>query len=351
MPGLATLAHTVFNENVMLGRFLFSGRRPLRFRGVLGALVGILALVGTVCLLLQGIETARFWRRHGLRWPGVGGVPNSLWLGLPRDEDGADFQLNERNSHSMRPRRVPETERWADVAGNYYHADFIARYLTALGREDGPRVRVRWEPRGRTFRGRIEARGLKPNFAYQVKLAGVFSRDPESAERIGFLGRWRLPVPEGQTNFTDREYRGFAPREQVESYLLFDFFVTDRHGNAVRDLELDGSAHVLWNRDRQHEPDVPGHAVGFRVEADDPAIYARPKNRPTTEFLWAEREHRRYRRKGQAIRLPPGTYRVDLVLTEESFHSRDRDGGFWATVFRLPITFEIVEVAAKAPIS
>jgi hypothetical protein len=32
---------------------------------------------------------------------------------------------------------------------------------------------------------------------------------------------------------------------------------------------------------------------------------------------------------------------AELVLTEESFHSPYPDGGYWATVYRLPIVFTI----------
>ena len=34
-------------------------------------------------------------------------------------------------------------------------------------------------------------------------------------------------------------------------------------------------------------------------------------------------------------------WRLMLWVTEESFHSKDNDGGFWATVFHCPITFTI----------
>ena len=73
----------------------------------------------------------------------------------------------------------------------------------------------------------------------------------------------------------------------------------------------------------------------------DPAAYSRPKRQGTAEWLWAEREHIRYRYRDERIRLPPGEYRAELVLTEESFHSQDNDGGFWATVYRCPVGFTV----------
>jgi hypothetical protein len=58
--------------------------------------------------------------------------------------------------------------------------------------------------------------------------------------------------------------------------------------------------------------------------------------------LWAERESIRYDHADQTIRLSPRRYSAELVLTEESFHFRDNDGGFWATVYRCPIAFTVL---------
>jgi hypothetical protein len=66
------------------------------------------------------------------------------------------------------------------------------------------------------------------------------------------------------------------------------------------------------------------------------------------ELLWAEREQVRYDFADQAIRLPAGDYHAELVLTEESFHSRDNDGGYWATVYRCPVTFTVTAPASQA---
>jgi hypothetical protein len=37
-----------------------------------------------------------------------------------------------------------------------------------------------------------------------------------------------------------------------------------------------------------------------------------------------------------------------LVLTEESFHANDNDGGWWATVYRCPIEFTVRGPATNA---
>ena len=188
---------------------------------------------------------------------------------------------------------------------------------------------------------RQTSRRLKPNFAYQLKLMGDFD-DRAGFERIGKLGRWRLPGQ--QTNYTDRDYYGFSDKAAVEAYILFDFIITDRAGNAVRNFALDSSLHVLWNAVRQSydkEPVSPERMVRVLVDAADPWIYARPKLDVSTEEIWAEREHARYRHENSVIQLPPGNYRAVLALTEESMHSLDRDGGYWATAFTVPIKFEI----------
>jgi hypothetical protein len=56
----------------------------------------------------------------------------------------------------------------------------------------------------------------------------------------------------------------------------------------------------------------------------------------------------RYRSADQVTRLPPGDYRAELVLTEESFHANAMDGGFWATVYRCPISFTILAPAVAS---
>ncbi|GAF88938.1 unnamed protein product, partial [marine sediment metagenome] len=50
---------------------------------------------------------------------------------------------------------------------------------------------------------------------------------------------------------------------------------------------------------------------------------------------------------GEAF-LPPGTYKAEVVLTEESFHWYG-DGGFWATVMRAPVKFEVVDSPRPSP--
>jgi hypothetical protein len=232
----------------------------------------------------------------------------------------------------------PANERWCDIAGNYYASTLADGFSYARPCPRNPRVYIRVTPRAATLQGRLEARRLKPNFAYQIKLRGLFA-DRRGFEAIGRTGRWRLP---GRgTNYTDQDYADYPDKPAVESYVLFDYFVTDRFGNAIREFALDSTLHVLWNASRQRGTPEPGDLLRAVIVADDPAAYLRPKPGAVVQWLWAEREHGRYASRDQAIRLPPGDYSAELVLTEESFHSSDGDGGFWATVYRCPIAFTI----------
>jgi len=159
------------------------------------------------------------------------------------------------------------------------------------------------------------------------------------------LGRWRLPGD--ATNYTDQDYESCENKEDVEAYILFDFLATDANGNAIRDFALDSTLHVLWNGYRQGGPDDSRDLVVVAVDPTSPDIYARPKSDLAYEFLWAERERARYSEAGEQIRLPPRSYKAELVLTEESFHSTDNDGGWWATVMRAQVAFEIVLPEAR----
>ncbi|MDP7743030.1 MAG: hypothetical protein QGF67_16445 [Lentisphaeria bacterium] len=275
-------------------------------------------------------------------------IPVSKLPGPPR-QTGTVFLLDEPGAAAPMTGIDDEDQRWADVAGNYYTGAFIEAFSYEAAGTAGPQVRVRYKRRGPTCEGRLEARRLKPNFAYQLKLQGDF-RNRERYETIGRLGRWRLPGK--KTNYIDRDYDEYpeSAKGDVEAYILFDFFVTDGDGNAVREFSLDSSLHVLWNAIRQHSGGVPrADQVEVAVFAGNPAYYGKIKSRGTREFIWAEREAARYTAADQLIRLPPGKYEAFLALTEESFHAIDRDGGHWATVMRLPVSFEIV--AAGAPVA
>jgi hypothetical protein len=313
----------------------------------------MVAAWGLLDLCGRGVRLARdLWTRyefgfdrHGLP---VRPVRHASWTvrpGPPRGEP-MDFQLNEENALRLHGIDDPHHERWADVAGNYYSRDFIRRFTYADVGAETPAVYVRYDREAPTFRGRLEARGLKPNFAYQIKLLG----DPahmEAFNRLGYTGRWRLPL--GGTNYTDQEYADFPDKSQVEAYLFFDFFVTDADGNAVREFSQDHSLHVLWNASRQYnEAAFESHLVPAVVDASSPATYVHPRRDTVTEYIYSEREHERYDGE-HPIYLPAGDYSCFLILTEESFHSTDNNGGSWATVYKSSVTFTVTTPPAIPP--
>jgi len=265
-------------------------------------------------------------------------IPKSIMPGPPRDEAG-EFVLGAEveGAVPMIGGDDPRLERWADIAGNYYSDDFVSSFSYEDTGPQAPRVWVRIAPRGETLTGRLEARNLKPYFAYQIKLMGDFQRDPEGAEIIGYRGRWRLLG--GGTNFTDHDYERHGDPATTRAYILFDFFVTDENGHASRDFALDHSLHVLWLRSQT--PGRAAHLIPVTVDASDPTVYAEPTAQPQTVQIFAEREHARYEHPDDTISLPPRQYRGKLVLTEESLHSLEASGGFWATVYQLPVTFTV----------
>ncbi len=257
-----------------------------------------------------------------------------------------DYRLDSTNSEAMRGRDDPEHERWLDVAGNAYGSEFGRNFSYAGGKRFSPCVRVRYERRGGSFRGRIEATGLKPNFAYQMKLRGDCARDRAAFERIGYAGRWRLPGP--GTNYGDEDYRAYPYPARVEAYILFDYFVTDARGCAAKEFDLNSTLHVLFNARFQGLGSYMDSPISrFVVDASSPDSYARPKPGPTAQFLWAQVEYAPGRGAVGQVRLPPGRYRADLALTEESFHAYG-DGGFWATVMTVPVDFEVVSTGGEA---
>lgn len=235
-------------------------------------------------------------------------------------------------------------QRFMDVAGRAFSRRFSSRFSYQPGAPWSPRVTLRYLRRGETFIGRLEAKGLKPNFAYQMKLKGLYEHK-KAFERIGYAGRWRLPG-EG-TNFSDEDYESCDNKKDVRSYLLFDFFVTDARGNATKEFYLDSSLHVLYNATWQGPP-PSGDTRPIVVEPGrtDSKMYARPVQEVKAQKIYAEAESDapsgNIRPAVGQVFLPPGHYRAEFELTEESFHGFG-DAGYWATVMKAPVEFEIVD--------
>ena len=253
----------------------------------------------------------------------------------PTRNETLDFKLNTRNSLQVQLYDSPDYERWKDAAGTPYSMQFRKQFSYKKDAE----IRVAYQLNGPTFQARIEAKNLKPNFAYQIKLLGDYRRDIPSFERLGYNGRWRLPI--GGTNFIDEDYENtaLAERQNIEAYILFDYFVTDKNGNAVRELYLDCSLHVLWRDDQLVNSVSEAMMDTFTIETSE----AYEKQFETKKIkLYAEKEHQRYQNQPERKDfLPEGNYAVDLMITEESFHDSNQFGGFWATVGFMPMRFSI----------
>ena len=75
--------------------------------------------------------------------------------------------------------------RWLDVADQAYSSSYRDSYDYTKAT-----VKVSFAPAGEILKGIITARNLKPNFAYQIKLAGYPEAYPVANECIGLAGRW-----------------------------------------------------------------------------------------------------------------------------------------------------------------
>ena len=214
----------------------------------------------------------------------------------------------------------PETPyRWRDVAAHPYALSYRDGYAY-----DSAAVTLTFEAAGEsTFAGHLSASNLKPNFAYQMKLAGkpedIWGGEGDDAtnERLGYAGRWwRVQPNPGNSNDSDYEAHKDDPGYIYEGYLLFGFFVTDRLGSAEVDFRLSSSYHVLW-WEHQRSPgvcDSPVDTVVVEGYTSDPA-YGGDVG-PVEVGVYAEIE----RLCHGGTTLPAGFYHCRFLLTEESFH-------------------------------
>lgn len=247
-----------------------------------------------------------------------------------------------------------ENERFLDVANRAYSREFVMGFSYTNPALARPVVDVLYCRKAETFTGLLRARGLKPHFAYQIKLRGDHAADPVAFERIGNLGRWRR-LTGRSTNFTDAEVAAAPDKSLYESYILLDFFVTDANGSAEKEFYLDSTLHVLFNQPLQGLPrSADSRSVTVHFTQTDSRIYANPKPAVKPHYVFAETEagsNGQVRPHiGEAF-LPPGAYRAELVLTEETFHGYGYgDSGFWPTVMACDVAFEVSGPTAPSPV-
>jgi hypothetical protein len=247
--------------------------------------------------------------------------------------------------------------RWMDVADQLFQVSYQDSFDYTQSS-----VQVTFITGADTLHGTLTAFNLKPNFAYQFKLAGIPGTD--SNERIGLTGRWWQEEWDGSqwTNGQNLNNKGdgsspnpndltyLARRDiadptsptglnyEYTGYLVFDYFITDEYGNAVFDFEANSSYHVLWKttqRSRNSE-DGPIKARTFDVELPDPVSAYDSDYPEQTVSIFGEWE----RLPVGGVILPQGRYEGDFILTEESFHGSGLAGG-WAAAMGGTVTFYI----------
>jgi hypothetical protein len=236
--------------------------------------------------------------------------------------------------------------RWKDVDDNLYAQSYMDSFLY-----ETPIVTLTYSDIGPRFEGTLQGQGLKPNFAYQMKLVGKpetdtvwgNNADDWSNEQVGYTGRWwrKQPNP-GNSNDADYEAHHDDPGYIFQGYLLFDYFVTDESGSITKDFSLDSSFHVLWKTSQRsphaNDSDTTTHVVDTFL----PPAYDHTYESDTVS-LYAEWESGRAL-PGEAT-LPYGTYNVSFVLTEESFHQSGL-GGYWAAAMcHDTVRFSLVEAS------
>ena len=169
------------------------------------------------------------------------------------------------------------TFRYKDCTGQVFGASYIQNYSYT-----NSQVKVTLDPPGKAYlSGSVDATGLKPNFAYQIKLAGRNSKlqtngtgDDATNERLGSIGRWWRAYP-NPANSNDADYAAHKddPNYAYSGYLIVGFFLTDENGTANTRFEGFNSFHVLW-RTGQRLPAVndgpPQNAV-LPATAGNPA--------------------------------------------------------------------------------
>ena len=215
----------------------------------------------------------------------------------------------------------------------------------------------------------MTAVNLKPNFAYQLKLAGNPDVDAGANEHIGLAGRWWQEQWNGSAwvNGQNLNNKGdgsspspnddlyFARRDIPEAssptgllykftgYLVFDYFITDENGDAIVSFETNSSYHVLWKTSQRTWTASDGPIKTHTFDVD-------PATSPAYDTDYGESSVSIF---GEWERLPvggiflqPGDYIAELILTEESFHgSGGTFAGNWAAAMGANIEFSVIQDA------
>lgn len=282
-----------------------------------------------------------------------------LWMFGPPDRAlGAFVELYDIDSGLTSP---TGDYRWRDVADQLYSETYWDNYnyLQAV-------VQVVFDSVGSPFHGTLIAANLKPNFAYQLKLVGA--PGTSANERIGLAGRWWQETWDGSNWSSGINLNvkgdGFSPtpndlvyldrrdetdpasptgyRYRYTGYLVFDYFITDRAGNAIIEFETDSSFHVLWKTSQRIPTADDGTITSITFDADDfPDYYDTEGDDYPLQTVDVFGEWERLPVGG--VYLQPGDYHVHIILTEESFHGSGviPYAGNWAGAMGANIQFFI----------
>ena len=183
------------------------------------------------------------------------------------------------------------------------------------------------------LRGTIVATGLKPHFTYQLKIEGkptclsqyATTGDDALNGIIGYKGRWWNNTT--NSNTTDSHYES-GSGDCITGYLVWDYVTADEFGNVVKYVETANSYHVLW---------CSGGTCG-QTNNDHLIAGFDPLN-PTVKLcspFFVNGEIERFSCNG--LTLDPGSYDLQFILNEESFH---QGPGTWTAVMDTDISFAI----------
>lgn len=292
------------------------------------------------------------------------GTPHTVLLGavfllVARSGHAETAYLGDVDSGTTSP---TGSYRWLDVANNEYASAYQSTYDYTQAT-----VSVTYAETASVLAGTLTAIGLKPWFAYQLKLVGTPWTDAN--ERIGLTGRWwqeewnattdewyngwnlnnkgdgSSPNPNDTTYYANRdvpdtdEQNASGRRYRHTAYLVFDYFVTDENGAVTIPFAADSSYHVLWKESQRSATSDDGPVQSSDV---DPAIgsYGYDFDYPLANVaVFGEWE----RLPDGDVKLPEGDYSAQVLLTEESFHGKDESKtGNWAAAMGADITFTIV---------
>lgn len=232
--------------------------------------------------------------------------------------------------------------RWRDIADNLYTRTSPYGYSTAA-------VQAQYVVTSGVLGVTLAGAGLKPNFAYQLKLVGMPTKKWGSAgndwanERIGYSGRWweAIVTSSGYIvdagNSTNTEYNKWKRKKFYdartkytyifEGYLPFNFVISNETGSFgwTPWLWANKSYHVLWqcystgatwNR-YGYAPSRPvdtNNIQSTTISGSNISWYLSLPPGLGTFYVVPETEPK-------VLQLYSGSYKAFLLLTEESLHA------------------------------